>query len=159
MSSRVPSHIIEEQAKDRIRSIINADGNAIFRELTGRDYGVDAIIELFDDGIPTGKIAFVQIKGTSFPISPLLRTPNFVSCRNISISNLNYSFQNNIPVILLYTSLKGEKGFYYTVLNNNKDNDINSKLNQDTITIKIPINNFIFDDINQLFNIINSFYE
>lgn len=159
MSSRVSSHIIEEQAKDHVRIIINANGNAIFRELTGRDYGVDAIIELFNDGIPTGKIAFIQIKGTSRSIAPLSRTPNYVSCPRISISNLNYSFQNNIPVILLYTSLKGEKGFYYTVLNNNKDNDINSKLNQDTTRIRIPINNFIVDDINQLFNIINSFYD
>ena len=159
MRSRVSSHIIEEQAKDRIRIIINTDGNAIFRELTGRDYGVDAIIELFDDGIPTGKIAFVQIKGTCSAIPTLLRTPNYVSCPNISISNLNYSFQNNIPVILLYTSLKGEEGFYYTVLNNNKDNDIKSKLEQNTITIRIPTNNYIVDDINQLFNIINNFYD
>lgn len=159
MSSRVLAHIIEEQSKDHIRLKINANGNAIFRELTGRDYGIDAIVELFDDGIPTGKIAFIQIKATSSSISPLSKTPNYISCPNISISNLNYSFQNNIPVILLYISLKGDKGFYYTTLNNNKDNDIKSKLKQDTTTIRIPIDNYIINDISHLLNIINNFYE
>lgn len=158
MSSRISSHIIEEQSKDYIRMKINANGNTIFRELTGRDYGVDAIIEIFDNGIPTGKIAFIQIKATSFAIAPLARTPNYVSCPNISISNLNYSFQNNIPVILIYISLKGNKGFYYSILNNNKDNDIKSKLEQDTTTIRIPVENYILNDINSLINEINKFY-
>jgi len=159
MSSRVSPHIIGDQSKDYIRLKINENGNTLFRELTGIDYGIDAIIELFDNGIPTGKIAFIQIKGTSLPIVPLIRTPNYISCPNISISNLNYSFQKNIPVILLYISLKGDKGFYYTTLNNNIDNDISSKIKQDTTTIRIPIENYIKNNINPLISIINDFYK
>lgn len=159
MSSRVSAHIIEERSKDRVRLKIGENDDTIFRELTGRDYGIDAIIELFNNGIPTGKIAFIQIKGTNSLIDPLSKTPNYISCPNVSVSNLNYSFQDNIPVILIYTSLKVERGFYYTVLNNNIDNDIESKQNQKNTTIRIPINNIIIDDISPLINIINTFYE
>lgn len=158
MSSRVSAHIIEERSKDRVRIKINENDDAIFRELTGRDYGIDAIVEIFNNGIPTGKIAFIQIKGTNSLITPLSKTPNYISCPNVSVSNLNYSMQNNIPVILLYLSLKQAEKIYYTTLNNNNDNDIMSKLNYNKATIRIPINNIIIDDITPLINIINVFY-
>jgi len=35
-----------------------------FRESTGRDYGIDMSVEIFEEGRPTGKILFLQIKGT-----------------------------------------------------------------------------------------------
>lgn len=57
---------IELNSKDCVRSRINSfgdKGDYIFRELSERDYGIDALIECFDGGVPTGKIAFLQIKG------------------------------------------------------------------------------------------------
>lgn len=88
MKSRVNTHIIETRSKDHIRKVINSTGMALFRDITERDYGIDAIIELFDDGSPTGKIALVQIKGTEKNIVPLKRS-NAISCR-ISSSNACY---------------------------------------------------------------------
>ena len=46
--SRILPHEIETVSKDNIRSIINADGRGLFRELTERDYGIDAMVEVFE---------------------------------------------------------------------------------------------------------------
>ena len=72
--SRIPSHVIETKTRDYIRSVIDKyyeNGDALFRELSERDYGIDGLIELFREGDPTGQIALVQIKGTSNTIQPL----------------------------------------------------------------------------------------
>lgn len=58
------THIIETCVRSRIDGFGDY-GDYLYRELSERDYGVDAIIECFEDGIPTGKIGFLQIKGTS----------------------------------------------------------------------------------------------
>ena len=55
--SRISSHIIETKTRDYIRSVIDnyyENGDALFRELSERDYGIDGLIELFCDGDPTG---------------------------------------------------------------------------------------------------------
>lgn len=67
--ARTSTHVIELNSKDCVRSRINSfgdNGDYIFRELSERDYGIDALIECFDGGVPTGKIAFLQIKGDGF---------------------------------------------------------------------------------------------
>lgn len=64
MASRIPANKIETKSRDKIRAIIDNNDNALFRELSERDYGIDAIIELFNNGFPTGKIALVQLKST-----------------------------------------------------------------------------------------------
>ena len=76
--TRTLTHVIETNSKDCVRSRIDGSGDCgdyLYRELSERDYGVDAIIECFEDGIPTGKIGFLQIKGTSKEIAPLKNTP------------------------------------------------------------------------------------
>ena len=68
------THVIETCVRSRIDGFGDC-GDYLYRELSERDYGVDAIIECFEDGIPTGKIGFLQIKGTSKEIAPLKNTP------------------------------------------------------------------------------------
>ncbi len=68
------THVIETCVRSRIDGFGDY-GDYLYRELSERDYGVDAIIECFEDGIPTGKIGFLQIKGTSKEIAPLKNTP------------------------------------------------------------------------------------
>ena len=139
--SRTPTHVIETQSRDRIRKAIDdyyVNGDALFREITERDYGIDAIIELFSGGNPTGQIAFVQIKGTQNTISPLKASPN-VSC-TITPSNAEYARQKRIPVILIYVCVK--------------------KINeQKSITVRIPINNSSADSLEPLFSLIRDYYE
>lgn len=157
--ARTHSHLIETKSKDCVRSRINSfkdNGDCLFRELSERDYGIDALIECFDDGIPTGKIGFLQIKGTDAIISPLKRTP-VIACGNISVSNLHYAEQNQIPVIVIYVSLKKARPMYYIDL---REAARNIRYNEDakSVTIHIPQDNYVYDDISPILRIIDNYY-
>ena len=157
--ARISTHLIETKSKDCVRSRINSfedSGDYIFRELTERDYGIDALIECFNGGIPTGKIAFLQIKGTDSVIIPLKRTP-VVSCGSISVSNLHYAKQNRIPVIIIYVSLKNERPMYYADLRE-VSSGVAYKEDADRVTIHIPQDNCTFDGISPILKIIDRYY-
>jgi hypothetical protein len=161
MGTKTKPHKIESQAKDIVRSRINSNKNysALFRELTERDYGIDAIVELFDDeDNPTGKFALLQIKGTSKTIVPLKNKPNLIPC-SISTSNARYAKQNIIPVILIYVTLNKAEGFYFVFLQELLTDDNKDKLDkQKSLTVHIPIYNNAQEDLAPLFEAINEFY-
>lgn len=157
--TRTSTHVIETNSKDCVRSRIDGFGDCgdyLYRELLERDYGVDAIIECFEDGIPTGKIGFLQIKGTSKEIAPLKNTP-VVSCSGVSISNLYYAKQNRIPVIFIYVSLKDECSVYYADLRDIAQ-DTEFEKESGWVIVHIPQDNIAFDDISPILNIINRCY-
>ena len=114
---RISSHEIEDRAKDKVRTLINQGGDALFRDITGRNYGIDCMVELFEKGSVTGKIALLQIKGKSEKIAPLKKFPQEISC-SISSSNYKYAFQSNIPVVVICTSIQDKEKFYYCILQN-----------------------------------------
>ena len=91
--SRNSPHIIETKSWNWLRTKVDSLGKALFREFTGRDYGMDAIVELFsEDGMPTGRIAFLQIKATEHAPVPLKRAPK-ISC-GISTSCASYAHKS-----------------------------------------------------------------
>ena len=157
---RISSHVIETKTRDYIRSVIDnyyENGDALFRELSERDYGIDGLIELFREGDPTGQIALVQIKGTSNTIQPL-KSKDVVSC-SISSSNAKYARQNNIPILLLYATITKPCGFYYIDVNDAVSNmDYSKIIEQDSITIHIPTENNALEDLEPLFEKIRNFY-
>lgn len=159
--ARTSSHIIETKSKDYIRRKINSfyeTGDALFRELTERDYGIDGLIELFEKGKPTGQIALVQIKGTEKAIVPL-KSKDVVSCE-ISSSNAEYALQNNVPIVLLYATISKEEGFYYVDINKALTEEHRKKIKQQKeITVHIPILNNAMEDLEPLFEIIRNFYK
>lgn len=158
--ARTSSHIIETKTRDYVRSVIDnyyKNGDALFRELSERDYGIDGLIELFCDGVPTGQICLVQIKGTANKIRPL-RSKNAVSC-SISTSNAQYARQNNIPILLIYATITKPEDFYYIDINRAvTDMNLPEKIRRKSITIHIPIENKAKEDLDPLFETIRSFY-
>lgn len=159
MANRITPHIVETRSYDNVRSKIHENGEALFREFTGRDYGVDAVVELFDNGNVTGKLALLQIKSTQFAIVPLKKSEE-ISCE-ISSSNAKYALQNNIPVILIYASLQEKGDFYFanvqSILNEEHIRKIDN--GKKTIRVRIPLINSTQESIQPFFDIINSFYE
>lgn len=158
-TQRISAHTIETRSRDNIRSLIDRDGTALFRDLTERDYGIDAVMELFDAGNVTGKFALLQLKGKKHKIVPLITDKSKVSCK-ISASNASYALQQNIPVILIYASLEEKENFYYIALQKaiTADHIKKMKDGQETITIHIPIQNCIAEGIQPFFDIVNTFY-
>lgn len=154
MSQRANSHVIETRVKDNVRKIINS-GDCLFREVTDRDYGVDAIIECFNEGRITGKIAFLQIKGTSEKIVTLKNKP-VISC-SISTSNAQYALQKNIPALLIFASLESENSFHYVILQD-VPSIKNSLEAQKTVTVHIPVGNTISANISHLVELIINYF-
>lgn len=150
MGVKVKSHDVEKRGKNYFQVLIDNNDDTLFRELSGRDYGIDGIVEVFDKGIPTGKICYVQLKSTDEKIVPLKTFSDFVSCPGISESNLSYCKQDKIPIYLIYNSLKDKNSFYYYKLNG-KEIIPDSR-------IRIPIVNRCEDDITSFLYEINSFY-
>lgn len=161
MRSRISPHVIETNATNYVTSVICSyyeNGDALFRKLTERDYGIDGIIELFNDGDPTGQMALVQIKGTDKTIEKL-KMKDVVSCP-VSISNIKYAQQKNIPVILMYVSLKEPKIIYFIDINDEVKNLCKKKIKeQNNITIHIPVENNTNTNLDQLFKIIKGFFD
>lgn len=158
--SRSKPHLIETKSKDYLRSKIDSfykNGDALFRELSERDYGVDAIIELFDNGIPSGKIALVQIKASENVIVTL-KNSNDISCK-ISSSSASYARQNIIPVIIIYAYIGSPALFYYAKLQDIITDEQKRKIDeQDSITVRIPADNMATDDLEPLFELIKNSY-
>lgn len=163
-ASRNLPHIIEELAVDVVSKSVHAVRGELLglcRRVSGRDYGIDAIIELFENGDPTGKVALIQIKGTEQGIEPLINSPRFVSVNNFSRSNLHYALQDRIPIVLIYANVeKSEEYYYFQIVQTGPKKPAELlKLDQETVTIHLSANNYVDYDATALLHSINNYYE
>ena len=161
MDSRIESHKIEEKTINIIENkIMNYEGRytMMYRKILGRDYGVDGLVELFENDNPTGMIAYVQVKGTKREIEPLKRTKE-IAVNNVSESCLKYASQDNIPLLLFYVSIQKGSPIYFVllqeILSKNKSMLIDNK---DKYRIKIPLENIIYEDLSSIVDIICSYF-
>ena len=154
--SRTSSHITETISRQIFESVITDFGDMLFRTVSERDYGIDGLVELFAGEGTTGRIAHIQLKGTTKRIVSLQNTEE-ISCPNITKSNLGYCQQNNVPVMLVYVSIPDEK-FYYIDLQSVVNLRINDFDNQKTITVRIPMENNS-DHMDSFVSIINGYYD
>ena len=160
-SKRINTHFVETSSKDYIRGLINSynNGDALVRELSERDYGIDLLVEIFENGIPTGKIAFLQIKGTC---NDFYRIKNGdISCTKVSESSLIYAQQKRIPFFLVYVSIKTPKQFVYILLQTKdiKNLLLKTKKNKNkNTTVRIPQISISYETATKLIKEINDFY-
>ncbi len=124
---RIPAHKIEEKAINLIRSNV-ALFDALYREVSHRDYGIDAVIELFDHDEITGRLILLQVKGSESRYTIGTRS-GVVSCQ-VSQGTLKYLNQNNIPVVLVAVDIANQC-FFYTCLADTEV--VNRNVNQPTV--------------------------
>lgn len=122
------------------------------------------MVELFNDGCPTGKIAYIQIKGTNKRIEALKKGKlkrKAVSCPKVSDSTFAYAQQKRIPIILIFASLAEPQCFYYVDLQSQIDDieERKTKPGKTEHTVHIPIENYVENDLTGFFGLINSFYD
>ncbi len=148
---------IEGKSKNYVRTLIEDTGCAVFREITGKDMGIDALIEIWDNGSPTGKIALLQLKGTTLPIIPSVRT-NMIS-HVISSNCAKYALQKNVPVLIIYMNVNNRNDFYYSDIQSAVEKYDYEQINkQKTITVKISEDRKISNGWESFFGLINAFY-
>lgn len=97
---RPEQHITETKSKRIFERIIPVEWVA--RELSS-DYGVDFLIEVFENNESTGKTFFVQLKGSTQNIE------NETFKKQISIDNLNYYNSLSLPVMIICVAVDTEE--------------------------------------------------
>ena len=139
---RTNTHEIDTLACSIIATKINR--NWEIRELTGRDFGVDRIVERFEDGFATSEILMLQIKGTETEIDT--NNPRF----SLETKTLLYAEMFSVPFILGYCEVTHPEKCYYLWLQEyirvrlNYDNP--NWRNQGTNTLYFPKNNILGTD-------------
>ena len=99
-----------------IGKIVEQELNWIFREQETEDYGIDAQVEICDDGIPTGKLIALQIKcGKSYFRE---KTSTGFVYRG-SLKHLKYWLTHDLPVVLVLYDHEQDKAVW-TYVDNTK---------------------------------------
>lgn len=146
---RPDAHTVDTLARRKVPLLFPKDWE--HRELTGRDYGTDMIIEIFKNGYATGNSLSLQIKGTTKKINE----EKYIDF-DVPVRTLIYSEMFIVPVLLVVCNVNEDKyGFYYlwlqeyikVVLNFEKPN---WRKNKKTVRVKIPVNNFMPGDEEKL---------
>lgn len=160
---RTKSHVIETRAKDYLRAKIDSfysNGDALVRDWNERDYGIDLVVEFFENGVPTGNLAYLQIKATENRIIKNTNSDD-ISCPGVSASCLEYAKQDRIPFILIYLSIVEPIEFYYIDVQSMNVKELQEKARANSsnrISIKIPLTNKSDGDMTMLFKLIHSYF-
>ena len=161
--TRTRSHVIETNSINFIKTKIDSfyqNGDALAREWNERDYGIDLVIEFFNNGYPTGNIAYLQVKATESKIHKNIRS-DYISCPNVSSSSLEYANQNKIPFILIYISMSQPIEFYFVDIQSLNVGNLIEKANKNLTnktTVKIPSINNSKGDFTSLFELIKRYF-
>lgn len=89
----------------------------IIRELTERDYGIDAYVELVKpNGDVTGDVCSIQLKGTqSISWNAVETHGHAYTILHIPISTVNYWWNSPIPVFLVLADIGEQRAFFTPV--------------------------------------------
>lgn len=139
MSHRILQHEIDSEACKIVSSKFNR--NWEIRDLTGRDFGIDKMVERFENEYVTSEFLLLQIKGTEKEIDT--NNPRF----SLKTKELQYAEMFTTPLILVYVSITNPQQCYYVWLQEyirvrlQFDNPTWRK--QDTNTIYFPKDNIL----------------
>ena len=147
---RSHSHIVDTQARKLVPNIFPNEWE--YREVTGRDYGIDMEIELFERSNPTGQILLLQIKGITKMFSN--NTKHYYNF-SMATKTLKYAERFITPFLLIICPVneKPIKSYYLWLQDYIKtclDIDKIKWRDQNTITIHIPKNNIMPDNENHI---------
>lgn len=126
LPKRPIQHIIDEQGILLLQTILEPK-HYIFRSLGGRDYGIDGLLEIAENGYVTGKMFSLQLKSSeNFPDFTEIRHESndndFISRIGrivgsipvpIKKSTCNYWLQSPLPILLVLADIK-HHCLYYT---------------------------------------------
>lgn len=129
-----------------------------YHEQTGRDNGLDCVIELVENEEWNNKKIEGQIKGTMNP--NLLKDDKSFSCE-ISTKTVLYGLSSSIAFVIFYVDVKNESVYYLPLQDyfiSNPKNYEKLEKNRQNISIHIPIDNIVSNDDFDLQQIAKSTY-
>lgn len=145
----------------RAKGIVHYKFNAEhweYRDYTGADVGIDCCLELTENDEWTGNIIECQVKGRSNP--KFNSTREFISLE-LKRSTLNYALSRASSYVVLLVDLSDETIYYlpiqeYFIANQSLFSKLTS--NQESITIRIPVDNVVSNADENLQEIAKSRY-
>ena len=108
LPKRINNHEIDTEACKLVATKISRDWE--IRDITGRDFGIDKMIERFHEEYATSEILLLQIKGSDKIIDT--EKPSF----SIDTKTLLYAEMFAVPFILVYCSISNPEQCYYVWL-------------------------------------------
>lgn len=140
---RIDTHEIDTQARKIVPIALPRQWE--FRDVTGRDYGIDMELEIFKEKNSTGQVLLLQIKGTEKDIS----FKDGLASIDIPTKTLIYSERFITPFILAVCPINHEKQiFYYIWIQEYIKSVLNFDIpgwrnNEYTTRIKLPVSNIM----------------
>lgn len=137
---RPEAHEIETEARRMVPQALPSSWE--YREHTGRDYGIDMTVELFESGRATGRFLLFQIKGKA-KIDRNAKSLNF----DMPVNTLCHSELFIVPLLLVICPVNSRKPIFYylwlqeyikIVLDHKKPS---WRQNKTTVRVKIPLEN------------------
>ena len=133
---RPQQHIIETKSQRLFENIVPVEW--VCREIKP-DYGVDYLIEIFENNKSTGKTFFVQLKGSSKEIA------NDTFEKQFTIDNLDYYKSLSLPVLIVCVSVSTKQ--IWAIWANNFIDSKKVKDKQNTINISLDSKYLINEDL------------
>lgn len=140
---KLPHRILQHEIDSEACKIVanKFDRNWEIRDLTGRDFGIDKMVERFENGYATSEILLLQIKGTEKEIDA--NNPRF----SLETKELQYAEMFTTPLILVYVSITNSQQCYYVWLQEyirvRLESDNPKWRKQNTNTIYFPKDNLL----------------
>lgn len=133
---RPESHVIEAESWRLLQQL--APQNWIVREVSERDYGIDAYIELVsENGSITGKLMSVQLKGAKkINWKRLNKMSHEARSPSIESKTARYWLGMPVPVFLFVADLSA-KNIYFAPTEEHIRKNFDSLEKQDTITFRL----------------------
>jgi len=144
---RTKEHEIDTQARKKV--LQSFPKNWEHREFTGRDYGIDLFVEIFDTNIPKGNMIAIQLKGTEKDFAKKLTI-------DFPVNTLKYSELFQSPVILMICPINDiNNRVYYLWLQEYINVILNFEKpdwreNKKTIRLNIPPENIVSNNIEKI---------
>ena len=129
---RITQHEIDSEACKYVS--MSFDRTWEFRDLTGRDFGIDKIAERYDNSYATGELLLLQIKGTEKEINET--DPKF----SLETKTLIYAEMFSAPFLLIHCSISKPNNIYYLWL----QEYIRVRLNYENPTWKNQEHNMVY---------------
>lgn len=109
---KLPHRILQHEIDSEACKIVanKFDRNWEIRDLTGRDFGIDKMVERFENGYATSEFLLLQIKGTEKEID--VNNPRF----SLDTKELQYAEMFSTPLLLVYVSITSPQQCYYVWL-------------------------------------------
>lgn len=131
---RTEQHLIDDDAESIFRMLKPREW--VLRELSRPDYLHDYLMEIFDQGKPTGFLTLIQLKGTR-----LLKVTKGRVAFALPMEKAQEYVKYPVPVFLTVIDVRGREGYWLFLQEHLRDEIGDVRRTRKSITVHVPLDN------------------